>query len=482
MICPKCQTEIKEGYLYCQKCGEEIIMVPDYEVELEEGIEQTISEVAEMMAGSAMDEEMQPLEDTQPLKDTGDVVVINDIHTEKNSGIPGKIWLLIGGAVAAVLILAVVIILSVRAVKDYYSYDVQYAKAYEEFTNGEYEAVIKTCRHINSINSREEAPRLLLADSYSAVRKYDEAIAVLDDLKNDFPKEKGIYERLLANYEMEGDVDSILRMSEQCEDPSIRALFGDYVSDPPLFDEAEGIYPEPVSIRLMSADNGNIYYTLDGSEPDQNALYYTTPILIEEGTVTITAVHVNEKGVTSEAVSATYTVENPAPDAPVLKTAGGDYSVPALIRVDAPDTGTVYYTTDGSDPDEQSSEYTIPLAMPLGKSEYRFVTINDSGKSSEVVVAEYNLKVSGILDANYAATAVQMLLMTTGHDVMSHEFKAVSGYSQSGHNYYMVEEYTGHAEGRKKLKTVYAVDSQTGEIFTITQNKKSGSFDFGTVY
>ena len=50
MICPKCGTEIKEGYLYCQKCGEEVIMVPDYEVELEEGIEETISEVAEMMA------------------------------------------------------------------------------------------------------------------------------------------------------------------------------------------------------------------------------------------------------------------------------------------------------------------------------------------------------------------------------------------------------------------------------------------------
>ena len=38
--------------MYCSKCGEEVIMVPDYEVELDAGIEQTISEVAEMMADS----------------------------------------------------------------------------------------------------------------------------------------------------------------------------------------------------------------------------------------------------------------------------------------------------------------------------------------------------------------------------------------------------------------------------------------------
>ncbi len=38
--------------MYCPTCGEEVIMVPDFEVELEAGIEQTISEVAEMMADS----------------------------------------------------------------------------------------------------------------------------------------------------------------------------------------------------------------------------------------------------------------------------------------------------------------------------------------------------------------------------------------------------------------------------------------------
>ena len=33
MKCPNCGEELKEGYLYCEKCGEEIMIVPDFEPE-----------------------------------------------------------------------------------------------------------------------------------------------------------------------------------------------------------------------------------------------------------------------------------------------------------------------------------------------------------------------------------------------------------------------------------------------------------------
>ena len=29
MKCPNCGEELKEGYLYCEKCGEEIRIVPE---------------------------------------------------------------------------------------------------------------------------------------------------------------------------------------------------------------------------------------------------------------------------------------------------------------------------------------------------------------------------------------------------------------------------------------------------------------------
>ena len=35
MKCPKCNRELKEGQLYCEVCGEEIQMVPEFEPEIE---------------------------------------------------------------------------------------------------------------------------------------------------------------------------------------------------------------------------------------------------------------------------------------------------------------------------------------------------------------------------------------------------------------------------------------------------------------
>ena len=53
MRCPKCGAELPDGFLYCEKCGEEIHVVPDYDPTLDvaidvegtaEGAEQEISE------------------------------------------------------------------------------------------------------------------------------------------------------------------------------------------------------------------------------------------------------------------------------------------------------------------------------------------------------------------------------------------------------------------------------------------------------
>ena len=47
MKCPKCGTELKDGHLYCEKCGEEIHIVPDYEPEIEYSMHETLSGIVE---------------------------------------------------------------------------------------------------------------------------------------------------------------------------------------------------------------------------------------------------------------------------------------------------------------------------------------------------------------------------------------------------------------------------------------------------
>ena len=61
MKCPHCGNELKEGYLICEKCGEEIRIVPDFEPEIENSITETLSTLASMQEGE--DTEEMPEED-----------------------------------------------------------------------------------------------------------------------------------------------------------------------------------------------------------------------------------------------------------------------------------------------------------------------------------------------------------------------------------------------------------------------------------
>lgn len=51
-----------------------------------------------------------------------------------------------------------------------------------------------------------------------------------------------------------------------------------------VFSQESGFYDEPFILELHAPIGTEIYYTLDGSEPDENALLYTEPILIEDAT------------------------------------------------------------------------------------------------------------------------------------------------------------------------------------------------------
>ena len=47
MRCPKCGFEMQEGQLYCEHCGMEIQIVPDFEPEIENSISETLNTLAE---------------------------------------------------------------------------------------------------------------------------------------------------------------------------------------------------------------------------------------------------------------------------------------------------------------------------------------------------------------------------------------------------------------------------------------------------
>ncbi|MBR1893248.1 MAG: zinc ribbon domain-containing protein, partial [Lachnospiraceae bacterium] len=49
MKCPRCESEIPEGYMYCFKCGYAIQIVPDYDVDVEKSMDESRDRIAGSM-------------------------------------------------------------------------------------------------------------------------------------------------------------------------------------------------------------------------------------------------------------------------------------------------------------------------------------------------------------------------------------------------------------------------------------------------
>ena len=77
----------------------------------------------------------------------------------------------------------------------------------------------------------------------------------------------------------------------------------------PTFTPAAGTYYEAQSVSIECATEGaSIYYTLDGSTPDENSTLFTSPISISE-TTTVKAIGVKSGYINSPVATASYTIE-----------------------------------------------------------------------------------------------------------------------------------------------------------------------------
>jgi hypothetical protein len=81
----------------------------------------------------------------------------------------------------------------------------------------------------------------------------------------------------------------------------------DHMSPRVTADPAEGTFGGPVDVALTADETAEIYYTLDGSQPDFNSSVYTSPLNIT-ATTTITYMAVDTAGNQSAPATQTYTL------------------------------------------------------------------------------------------------------------------------------------------------------------------------------
>ncbi len=177
-----------------------------------------------------------------------------------------------------------------------------------------------------------------------------------------------------------------MQQHEDLPDPENKAVH----IHKPQFSIPAGEYSYYIDVELSSETEGTIYYTLDGSTPDESSYEYKEPIDLEKGTTVIRAFVMDEDGNTSDIASGVYNVEFGAPDKPTIIPESGDYEGELYVRIIVPDGCLAYYTLDGSAPTVSSEIYTGEFLMPTGTTTVRAMLEDENGMLSETSSVVYN--------------------------------------------------------------------------------------------
>lgn len=467
MKCPNCGTDMKDGDLYCEVCGEEIHIVPDFEPEIEYSITETLSGISEEVSEEVPD---------------GKVLANNKeerfLKKRKNQWIVIIVCLavlLTGGAVAAV-----------TGIQNYRDNSVYYqiSQAQACVASGNTQAAIEYYKRAVELEENIYL-RFQLAALYEQNGQNQEYLDSLSFiLSSPYTTEDELetaYIRLIAYYSDREDYASINTLLSNTENETIRDMFQHYMAVLPEFSYADGAYAEVIPLKLTAGAQGTIYYTLDGTLPDESSEIYSTPIFLETGTYVISAVFVNEYGITSEVVTKTYIIDILKPPAPEVETYSGEYTAPTMIKVLIPEDCRVYYTTDGSLPTDHSAQYIGSIPMPLGKSTFKFITYNEEGISGSCTTRQYELILPTDFTVDMALEGIKEELVLSGKLLDTegtiagnlpgkylYTFQSAQTLSGAGDFYIMAEIYEDDSGNQNSTGTLYVAEIYTGAYYNLS--------------
>lgn len=461
MKCPSCGAPMQEGQMYCEHCGKEIQIVPEFESEIDNSIRAAMSNVATELS--------------QPVKD-------EKKHFQKK----GRFGRLNRKKKFAVLFTAVVLAAfgiagSVAAIQ-YFLPEVQYqravtylkAKDFDEAASHFERAVHLSPNNVSYLNG--------LSACYYAMGKQEEAKDLCLEMISLEGSNEEAYRRFIAISEKQGDYEGINALMQGCRDKEIRNLYLDYMANPPEFSVPGGTYHEVQTVKLIGNAAGAIYYTVNGKAAEEGDPVYTNPITLESGTYRISALFVNQYGVKSEAATETYFIDVSRPDAPEVEPLSGAYEKPWLISVEVPEGCKVYYTTDKTDPGTGSMLYEEAFWMPVGNSTLRFVTVTQGGVPGEIAERKYTLNLHPVMSMDAAKNQLVLTLKNAGlvsslqgdvpgkkgHNLYTYKY----ALTINEHHYYLYREY--YEESEKSSNATgndYVVNYMSGECYRAVQQQ-----------
>ncbi|MBO5336311.1 MAG: chitobiase/beta-hexosaminidase C-terminal domain-containing protein [Lachnospiraceae bacterium] len=498
MKCPNCGAEMKDGLLYCEHCGEDIHIVPDFEPEIEYNLEQTLNDIVKEIRGpeeEIFSEEEISTEDISTedisVEEIPEQVldeVIQDWDEHKDKKHRRKKPILLHWILGIVIVVAIIGSAVGLAYYRYHSPEYQIGRAEACTVTQEYDRAISYYSRALELTPGSIELKFALAEVYFLKNNKIEYEYLLREIVKDknatMEQLESAYGKLIAIYRAREDFDTINDLLLASNNESIKSIYQSYLAIEPEFSIKEGYYTSIQPLKLTTFGTGKIYYTTDGSDPNENSQLYTAPILLEDGDYCIKAVYINENNISSEIVTQKYHIEIEKLPSPEISVVGGDYEFPINIEVISEEPETVYYTTNGKDPTEHSTLYTGPIPMPLGASTFKFIRIED-GKSSEVVERSYNLKMNTTLTPNEAISLVFNYALESGRilDAEGHfddtgytyryDYQYVKNINKVDDFFVITESVLDLDKAASRTGNDYAVNAYSREIFRLHRDEKN---------
>ena len=398
MKCRYCGHEIPDGVLYCENCGKEVRIVPDYNP-LDDILAQEI-------VGSINGEPTGlDLSDTERLRRTasqrrttgrtmrGTGTMTEDREARRRQAQRRKaqlrkkrrILLAVMFLILAALIGGIVLIYK-------NSYNGIVSAGNKALERQEYSEASSAFQR--AIGKNKERPEAYtgLSRVYLARNDQDAAESVFLDAIEEQAGNSDLYGACIDFYIDTKQQMEIPGLLDEATD-QVREALSEYIIDVPEFSlDAKETYEEVQQLTLTAGKGLTIYYTVDGSDPDTGSTKYTEPIQLDEGETTVTAIAVNKNGIPSMPEAKEYVIELPIEDAPAVSPSTGQYEAATSIEVKVPDGYEAYYTTDGSDPTTASAKYTGPVNMPEGETLFKAVLVSGDGRLSGITTRNYVLE------------------------------------------------------------------------------------------
>ena len=467
MNCPKCGKELVDGHLYCEACGQEINLVPEFEAEVED----------------SMAESIRGIIDETALKEKQAEESAEDQTVKKKSDIG---FFISGGTIAVIAFVFATVIFGGVTIWNNSTFIHEMVAEYY-LDDGDFESAISYMEQTIKRAPEKVSHRFKLCQIYMESGQEEQAMEMYKIIAGSpqftFDEQLAAVEKIVAYYEKTEDYESIAEYLTTIQDENIRLTYWKYMCVPVTFSQPEGTYVSLITLKLDCDGIGTIHYTTDGTVPDENSPEFKGTIFLETGDNTISAVFINEYGVSSQVTTKSYFIESKQVSPPEVLTYSGTYNCPVEIEVSVNPDCRVYYTVDGTVPNRGDLLYTGPIHVPMGKSLYKFIAIDSSGEASEVITRDFNIA----LDTEMTVEEAEEILAYhfgdqgyeingRGHVIQDETHLLVYEYLypktiEVGKDCYYFAEVSREITTMEQQRTgnYYGVDIRTKEIYKFTE-------------